>query len=454
MNAQQAYDIIEKIAVTSSKLEKTALVKANIADPFFAKVLNYAYNPFKTYGLKALPTPGKGPILETAGDSLDDPERWAVLDALECRQLSGTAAIDAVQKAFDEMDPASSHLMWRIIRKDLRAGFSESTINKAKSGFIPDFPYMRCSLPDSSNMEKWDWSAGILSQEKADGMFCNVNFTDQLELTLTTRQGSPIPLDHLSALTADLRHTIDPGFQTHGELIVFDGELCLPREQGNGMLNSVLSGGSLAPGFTVHFYAWDQIPMAQVVPKGKYPVAYIKRFTKLAQQVKANSLGLVHVIDTVVCKTRAQAYDHYRTVVRQGKEGTVCKSPDAHWRDGTSKDQVKLKMEVDVDLKVVGFVPGEGKNAATFGSLLCETNDVLLQVAVSGMPDDVRRELHALGAENIGVITVRANAIMKPSANNKLHSLFLPRFVERRLDKREADSLAQVVAQFDAKVAA
>ncbi|SAK92066.1 hypothetical protein AWB76_06756 [Caballeronia temeraria] len=53
-----------------------------------------------------------------------------------------------------------------------------------------------------------------------------------------------------------------------------------------------------------------------------------------------------------------------------------------------------------------------------------------------------------------GIIGVRANAVMKPSESNDRHSLFLPRMVEAglRLDKSEPDTLAQVIAQFDAAV--
>jgi|GEM_PF-3348103 len=51
---------------------------------------------------------------------------------------------------------------------------------------------------------------------------------------------------------------------------------------------------------------------------------------------------------------------------------------------------------------------------------------------------------------------VVANAIMSPSAVGKPYSLFLPRLAEPgyRIDKTEADSLADVVKQFENAIAA
>ena len=51
-------------------------------------------------------------------------------------------------------------------------------------------------------------------------------------------------------------------------------------------------------------------------------------------------------------------------------------------------------------------------------------------------------------------MTVRGNSVLKPSESSPVHSLFLPRFVEIRTDKTKADTLAQVLAQFDAAVTA
>ena len=58
----------------------------------------------------------------------------------------------------------SAELFWRIITKDLRAGFEASTTNKAIKGLIPTFPYMRCSLPNDMKLDEKNFGLAILPE--------------------------------------------------------------------------------------------------------------------------------------------------------------------------------------------------------------------------------------------------------------------------------------------------
>ena len=114
------------------------------------------------------------------------------------------------------------------------------------------------------------------------------------------------------------------------------------------------------------------------------------------------------------------------------------------WKNGTSKDQVKVKLEAEIDLKITGFNKGNGKNSELFGSLICESSDGMLSVNVSGFKDKDRKEIF----DNFEfykneIITVKANALMK-HPKEESYSLFLPRFVEMRQDKTVADDLTTI----------
>jgi len=128
--------------------------------------------------------------------------------------------------------------------------------------------------------------------------------------------------------------------------------------------------------------------------------------------------------------------------------------PDMEWKDGTSKEQVKMKLEVSVELRVVGFNEGRNKYVGMLGSLQCESEDGKVKVNVAGFSDAQRQEIwdDQEGWLN-GVITAKSNSIMPPE-NKEHYSLFLPIFLERRLDKKKADTLEQIQAQFEAAVAA
>ena len=112
-----------------------------------------------------------------------------------------------------------------------------------------------------------------------------------------------------------------------------------------------------------------------------------------------------------------------------------------------------MKLVVDCDLKIVGYEEGKGKYEDSVGSVVAETSDELLQVSVSGFDDATRQLIHENREGLIGnVITVRFNNIMEPKEEGEKYSLFLPRFVEFRTDKTEADSLERVKEQLQSAI--
>lgn len=454
MNSDQIYGVIEKIAAESSKNEKVAIVKVAAQDEAFRTVLKAALNPLITYGIAKRPTEcggGKGGFTV---------ETWRILAGLSCRALTGNLAINTVAAEMNGMTPESAELLWRIISKDLKAGFGESTVNKAVKGLIPDFPYMRCCLPKDAKMHLFSWAEGVYSQEKADGMFANINLNIDHSVGITGRSGMPFPLEEFTPLIEAVSRQIEPGTQSHGEFVVYLNGVVLERALSNGIMNRVLSGGKLEAGEVIHYLVWDNIPLSVVVPKGKCTVPYKTRWANLTKRIiEKSAAAVLHPIDTRIVHDLSEAYDHYRDMLAAGKEGVVVKDGNAPWEDRTSKFQVKLKLEADVDLKVTGIAMGkegskvEGRPAA----LNCTTSDGKLKVDVTvkneAMRDDVEKNPNNW-LESI--IVVRANSILEPSESNPLNSLFLPRMVEAgyRTDKSEADSLQRVRDQFEAAMAA
>lgn len=449
MNSREIFQKIKEIAATSSKIEKQRLVNEAVADSDFRKVLQYTYDPFKTYGVKKIPE------FVSDGDNLDfDEKTWGMLNSLGDRSLSGGLASISISQHLARLNQDSAELLTRIIRKDMRAGFSESTINKACKGLIPDFPYMRCSLVKDADFSTWN---AFISQEKADGMFANINVYEDGSVDILSRQGSPFPTAAISEFVEDASLTFEPGTQTHGELLVsFNGSI-LPREKSNGVLNSLLKSGILESGHHLIFLAWDQVPLQFIKTKGSFHVPYANRLSLLNQQITNAARTSIKLIPTKVFKKLEDAYSHYAELLAKGKEGTIVKHPNAIWEDKTSKFQIKLKLEVDVDLEVKAVQDGrEGtKNEGKAGALTCQTSDGKLVVDVAVKNEEMRSRIDSDRSDFIGrIITVRANSIMKPSNDSGFHSLFLPRMVEAdyRRDKTNADSLQQVIDQFDSAV--
>lgn len=75
--------------------------------------------------------------------------------------------------------------------------------------------------------------------------------------------------------------------------------------------------------------------------------------------------------------------------MNKGLEGGVLKSLGMHFKDGTSKEQLKIKLKVDVEVRCTGFIEGtkgtkyEGKNKV----VVFETDDGKIKGQCSGMTD-------------------------------------------------------------------
>jgi DNA ligase 1 len=449
MNSSDAFfQTLETLSATPGKKDKQAVVAGFGA--FEQRIAKLALDPTLNYYIAKLDTP------TTIGAAEWEEAEFQLLADLASRTLTGNAALEQVGFSLRELSHESGQLLRRVILKDLRCGVGVTIVNAAFPGLIPDYPYMRCSLPKDSNFDKWDWSKGMISQLKANGMFARIDHDMGGNVMITSRQGNTFPAAAMADLVSDIRSTFHLGTQTHGELTVYIGGVMQTRATGNGILNRLQGEGELDEGVQIRFDAWDQIPLWAAAPKGKYTEPYKSRLGKLELQISSAPTRSIELIESRTVYSKAEAMDHYREVIAKGLEGTVVSGYDGIWKDGDSKDKVKFKLEVDVDLKIVGFRDGtDGKRtAATFGSVICQTADGLLEVAVSGFKRDMELYLHENRDSVLDkVMCVKANEVSKPSESNELHSLFHPRFVELRDDKYEADTLQQVIDQFEAATA-
>jgi DNA ligase-1 len=448
MNSTELLAKLHLISQTTKKTEKLEIVKTFTSSELDIVVM--ALDPRVSYYIADFPAAARWGSRDWMQSEID-----LLLDLSE-RRLTGNAALEAVKATMEDLTPSAGELLKRIVLKDLRAGIGASTVNKAFPGAVPEFAYMRCSLPKSSNMHKWDWADGIYSQLKANGMFtrADVNY-ERTKVLITTRQGNTFPAGVLRKLEEDCLWVFKGGTQTHGELTVWRDGVLLPRAEGNGMLNSVMQGGELEAGCEVYYDVWDQIPLDQATPGGRYQTPYSVRFSSLLQQVREGGPRKIYPIESRLVYSYEEALDHYREVLGRKLEGTVLKHPEAIWFDGDSKDQVKMKLEVDVDLKIIGFNPGKPgtRTEATFGSLQLATSDGLLEASAAGFKRDLEMYLHNNRESVLGkIMTIRANEVSPPCETNPLHSLYHPRAVELRHDKVEADTLHQVLDQFEAAV--
>ena len=438
---------IQEIANEPSRNKKLDLLE-NTDFSFFKWVLKQVFDNTIVFGVKVKKAEWL-PMLETAkrndrGRPFEPSEvEFFVLLANGC--YTRKEVIEHLDDLSKVLDADSFQLVVSIVNKDISAGINAASVNKIYKGLIPTYPYMRCSLPTQVAFDDLTWEVGVYAQEKADGMFNNINITQAGEVEILSRQGTVIPTDKLGESFQLLKDTLDAGYQYHGEMLLIKKDTgdTLPREIGNGVINSICKGGELPEEYWVYWQLWDMVPLYSIAPKGKYTEPYSRRYERLCQAVNGGNKAVM-VIHTEVVHSLEAAQAFYRKELLMNHEGAVLKNATAIWRDGTSKEQVKMKMILDCDLIVTGYMEGDGRLEGTLGALVCESSDGKLKTCVSGFTDKMRNDIWAHQDDFLGsIVTVRFNDVMVKEGQPA--ALFLPRFVEFRMDKTEADDLNRII---------
>lgn len=448
MNPTKLSNIFHDLASTSSRNEKERILREMpeecVSD--FMRIAKLTYNPRINFYVKDFQIvencDESDDVFINVNGSLDE-----ALDVLEHviakRKVTGNAALSLITNTIKQLDSLSADIFTRVLNRDLECGASAKTFNKVWPGLIPDHPYMRCSGFDEKVLSKLTFPC--YSQVKMDGLYVDIVVTEDKEVNCYTRSGQDVT-HYLRDEDIDALSSNYPNLVFQGEALVLgdDGEI-LDRKTGNGILNS----DDVDPQKII-FVIWDCVyydkwSTEKAVDKTPYHV----RLAHVENIVNNFSLSF-HPILTKTCYTTQDIIDHFKDVRLKGQEGTIIKSENGFWKSGTSKDQVKCKVVFDCDLKVVGYKLGTGKYENKLGALLCESSDGKVCVSVGGGYKDEERETLLENIDDVigKIAVVRANDLVN-DVNDKegAYSLFLPRFVEIRSDKTEADTFDKIQQQ-------
>lgn len=464
---KQIVDVIRAMRdVTSTKAKQQLLKLNNEPDhviELFKKVIDYTYNPRYSYNM----TLDKS-IIDTqeANKFVNFNNLFEFIDALNKGELTGNAAIQQYLYQKDNQTDDENFIMDRIIDRSFEAGVSITTINKVYPKLIPILGYMRCSLPNNLKPNDWDkWSDVKIVQEKLDGMFINIYLDEDNNISFFTRNGLPIELtERLKVEANSIRQALiecdAKNIYLHGEILIKYSQdvnsKYLPREESNGIINSIIQTGSDVEmeGYYPHIVLWDIISHDDM-ENGEGNVEYEERFDKLAFVVN-NILRYtqnVSLVNFEYVHTLEEANKYAKKIINAGGEGAVLKNKKGLWKNGTSKNCVKLKLTFEVDLVVKGFTEGTGRNEQYFGAMTCQTQDGRLEVnvSVSGLKDSLKETVTKNMDSYIGkIVTVKANNVFDEDVEQGLKAnLFLPVFVEFREDKDEANTLDEVKEIFN-----
>jgi len=411
---------------------KTDLLSEFIADPLMERVLVAAYDPMISYYHKRVEQPFVN------GSGVFDSVTWGLLESLSKRLLSGNSAKDAINAECERLTAESASLFIKILKKDLRMGLAEKSINEAsKMGIgysvIKIMPYMRCKLLRDVTITKSEWEEGLLLQLKEDGMFSNNRVAE--DTSCFTRNGFAMDSSKIRGYKESLK-LLEKGYVYHGELVGYRNDVLLHRKISNGLLNGI-SRGTLAPENVIFkLVLWDAIKVKNFDNAISEITPYEERIKRIPPELLVET-NIVHSLEEAM-----EVTDKYMNV--DMLEGSVLKRKKGTWQPyADSPDQIKIKAEKECDMRIVGFKKGTGKNSQRYGSVLALSGDDKVRCSVGGFTDAELEDIYAKPEEWLNqTINVNFNSLIQDKFGE--YSLYLVNFKEPRFDKLSADILEDI----------
>ncbi len=187
------------------------------------------------------------------------------------------------------------------------------------------------------------------------------------------------------------------------------------------------------------YSVFDIIPIDDF-ERGYWNAQQYKRLAMLEEhRAVFDTTDCVRLMDGItVDLNTAEGHDVMRRyandAVEAGFEGIMIKDMDAPYECRRSTFWMKWKPVITVDLTVVGFEEGTGRNQGRLGAFICEGEDDNRNIRVnvgSGLSDDDRVNYWDNADSLIGdVVEVAADAVTQNQDGT--YSLRFPRFVRFR----------------------
>jgi ATP-dependent DNA ligase len=426
---------IEGMSGGGSQKAKGDLLRDHLT-PALEAMLTIAFNPFLTTKLHKLE------VLPDTTSDLPMDLLPSILDLTQ-RLFKAPAANDSLRREAHDLVNRSPFtfeerkILGKILTKRVNIGLGAKLINKSiGKALIPD-PSLMLAEDDETRIEKW---STIVIEEKYDGVRV-IAIVKGGEITYFTRSFNELPQRCLQKITNEISSLLE-SVEVPEEGIFFDGELTdLNRKSVSGKVTQMLKGSpadSIGDDMLYNIFDVEEVPTLDR-GIGKSPFSQRRALLELMFLGKqTTSLVLANSITT---NDHSLIHKTYKDLVDIGGEGVIVKSPDHLYECKRSKSWIKIKEVNDCDLIIKGWYPGEGKREGFIGGLICEDASGVVKVKVgSGFTEEDLKTLSQNPDELVGKIAAcQYNVVINDKTGG--WSLFLPRFIEIRHDKDEADDM-------------
>lgn len=440
---------IQKLNESDSRLHKEDVIKQALTAATlgstnartFLSLTKACYNPYVTYGIKQVPNTKNIANAKNPWNRFDD-----LLQSLAKRAITGNKARDAVEEMSKLFDSEEwNNFCAPVLRRDLRAGISDKTINKICKKTEYEVPVFGCQL--ATNCEGRPEMKGVKRIErKLDGVRVLLivgNTTNEVTVTCYSRNGKVFENfknieDQIGANWLRMIFKTKHAQQLSGG-VVFDGEVIgntfqeLMRQARRK--NNVQASDSV-------FNIFDIVPLNAFL-NGKWKVPLSERMAIIEDMrpvidTMDNVELLPHImvdLDTGAGVNQMQRYA--KDMVNAGYEGIMIKDIDSPYECKRNTNWLKYKPTITVDLEVIDLEEGTGRNKGRLGALVCEGVDDGKKITVnvgSGFSDEDRDSYWKYKKKIIGRTAEILCDVISQNQDGT-YSLRFPRFVRFRDDK-------------------
>ena len=429
---------LHKEDVIKQALEASVLGSTNAIN--FLSFVKACYNPYVTFGVRQVP--------DTAGIT-DAENPWGEFNELMLqlsqRRLTGHAARDAIQSTAERFDSEEwNTFLAPVLRRDLRAGISDKTINKICKKTAYEIPIFGCQL--ATNSEGRPEMKGVKRLEpKLDGVrvLLMVIPSDTGEVTTICFSRNGKQFDNFGHIEDQVRNNWIKIARGHQNALingfVLDGEVIGNTFQ--ELMRQARRKSDVQADDSV-FNIFDIIPLSDF-REGHWNAQLHKRINILEHirhvvDTMPNVELLPHImvdLDTAAGKDQLERYA--KDNVNAGFEGIMIKELEAPYICKRSTDWMKWKPTLTVDLEVVGVEEGTGRNLGRLGALVCHGVDDGKEITVnvgSGF-SDVDRDDYWTNRNLVIGRTCEVLCDVITQNQDGTYSLRFPRFVRFRDDK-------------------
>lgn len=476
-NSEQIQNFLNEINENNSTNYKLEVLKKYKDSELIKRILKLTHDRVQyNFGI------GRTTLAKYIPSSTGSLDIIEILDFLEyklaTRELTGNAAINGLFDLFNQSNADDIFIIQKILERDLRINIGRTQINKVHKDLIVKPCYLRCDVLTKKTAKNISYPA--ILEKKADGTYREFAVDAEL-VNSRSRSGEsyeyPLLSKYLSKLPSNtyageltvkatertikivqekLDYAKRKGDDTeeleniialYNKYKELNKEYILPRGIGNGIINSLEF-----PEEDLILELWDCISFEDYNTarkkdkKNPCKTTYAERWENLKEALKTIDYPNIRLIEHKIVNNPHDVMLQNKIWMEAGFEGSILKDWKGVFADSTSKHQLKIKLKISAEMRIIGFADGTPgtKREGKVGSLIFKNDEGTVKGRCSGFTDEQLEEFTNNKEYYLNkIIEVEFNDLSR-AAGSEEYALSHPRFIEVRDDKDSTDTLEQI----------